>query len=301
LIDSDLAQDKPCPGRAFNISRFHTPDGILYLSMQLVMKKPYFLLSALVTIPAQAVLVIEPEPAPAYIPCALVAPVATPAPYPIAPPNPGVPAQATPQYQQFLPQPAASQVVPGAAVQPAVPAADNGDQAKKLLAEDAAKIIGQSPAKAGVTSGDKRLGNINSDKIVTERAIFSLKTPKEKATDTPKSDSMPKEYVQEIATVEVKSEVVEGKPAVEAELLPSWNAAAGTTLRQTVQGWSSQEGWDVRWEPELLDYPIEQPFSMVGKYLDVITRTFELYKDAKRPFKVEVYPSQNLVVVKEKK
>ena len=40
---------------------------------------------------------------------------------------------------------------------------------------------------------------------------------------------------------------------------------------------------------------------MIGEYLDVITRTFELYKDAKRPFKVEVYPSQKLVVVKEKK
>jgi hypothetical protein len=91
------------------------------------------------------------------------------------------------------------------------------------------------------------------------------------------------------------------KPQTIAEPLPSWHATAGTTLSHILQEWSSKEGWEMRWESELLDYPIEAPFSMVGQYLDVLTRTFELYKDAKRPFKVEVYPSQKLVVVQEKK
>lgn len=254
------------------------------------MRKPYILLALLAAItPAHAALVIEPEPMPAYIPYPPVAPVAAPAPYSAAPAAP-VPAQGTAP-QQFQPT-AAPQANPPAAAQPlaASQAASDGDQARRLLAEDAAKIINPPAAKTASAADNKPLV---STEVKSAPSMNTVEAKPEAAA--PKADAASS------GLPEIKSEVVEVKPTVETEPLPSWQAASGTTLRQTIEGWSSTEGWGVRWESDMLDYPIEQPFSMVGKYLDVVTRTFELYKDAKRPFKVEVYPSQKLVVVKEKK
>lgn len=208
----------------------------------------------------------------------------------------------TPQWASAAPiaaaaMPAAVSPTPGTGQQPApvgakaAPAqapATGQDETKKLLAQDAANVIEKPPTPAEVKPTDKQLGGtVNSAKITS---AGKDKKPAE-ATPEPKTDAKP----------QAKSDVVEVKPVVKAEPLPSWSANAGTTLRQTIEGWSHKEGWNVRWESELLDYPIEETFSMVGNYLDVITRVFELYKDAKRPFKVEVYLSQKLVVVKEKK
>lgn len=265
------------------------------------MRKHYILLTALASItPAHAALVVEPEPVPAYIPYTPVAPVAAPAPYPAGTPA-NSPTQGT-AAQQFQPQPAVQQAGPAS---PTAPATTGGaDQAKKLLAEDAAKVIKQEPAKTAGKPSDKQLGGQINPKVATEGEFYRLNTSETApAQAEAKKDAKEMEKavpVKEHAP-EIKSDVVEVKPVAKAEPLPSWSATPGTTLRQTIQGWSTKEGWDVRWESELLDYPIEEQFSMVGKYLDVITRTFELYKDAKRPFKVEIYPTQKLVVVKEKK
>ncbi len=276
--------------------------GALYLSTQLVMRKHYILLTALIAItPAHAALVIEPEPAPAYIP--YTPPVAAqPAPYPAGTPA-NAPAQgAAPQ--QFQPQPAQQPAAPAAAQQ--APSAQSAsvttDQAKKLLADDVSKVLKQQPGASNATPTDKQLGGqVNSAQIATEGKFYKINAQEVVEVSAKDAATTPAQPDAKDQTPEIKSDVVEVKPAVPAEPLPSWSATAGTTLRQTIQGWSTKEGWDVRWESEMLDYPIEEPFSMVGKYLDVITQVFELYKGAKRPFKVEIYPSQKLVVVKEKK
>jgi type IV pili sensor histidine kinase/response regulator len=205
-----------------------------------------------------------------------------------------------PAPQQLQPQPATKDT-PGILAQPVTPAPANTepvqtpgadpDMAKKLLAQDAAKVIGKPPAKAGATPTDKD----KKPDAIAQQDDVKANTGKEEIVLPVKT-----ELVKQ-ATAQVKSDVVEVEPVVKVEPLPAWSAQAGTTLRQTIEGWSHKQGWDVRWESELLNYPIEETFSMIGEYLDVITRTFELYKDAKRPFKVEVYPSQKLVVVKEKK
>lgn len=81
----------------------------------------------------------------------------------------------------------------------------------------------------------------------------------------------------------------------------SWQASAGSTLRQTVEQWSRSEGWQLRWEAQGLDYPVVANFSVNGQYIDAISQTFELYENAQRPFKVDIYPTQKLTVVMEKK
>jgi Toxin co-regulated pilus biosynthesis protein Q len=203
---------------------------------------------------------------------------------------------------QQLQLPSAANATTGILAQPVttVPAktesvqtpATDPDMAKQFLAQDAAKVIQKPPAKASA------MPPIDKDKkpdAIAQQDDAKAATGKEEIALPVKT-----EVVKQV-TAQVRSDVVEVEPVVKAEPLPAWSAQAGTTLRQTIEGWSHKQGWDVRWESELLDYPIEGTFSMIGEYLDVITRTFELYKDAKRPFKVEVYPSQKLVVVKEKK
>lgn len=257
------------------------------------MRKPYFLLSLLVaTTPARAALVIEPEPEPAYVPYATVSPVvAATAPHPSSTAISAAPAQWTspqqPQTQPAVAPPASNAATQAAPAPAAQPGADT-DQARKLLAQDAANVIRQSSDKAADATPNKPL-------VSTEAK------PDNKPASTQPSDAASTKPSSTEPVAQASTEAVEVKSAIETEPLPSWQAASGTTLRQTVEGWSSKEGWGVRWESDELDYPIEQPFSMVGEYLDVITRTFELYKGARRPFKVEVYPSQKLVVVKEKK
>lgn len=169
--------------------------------------------------------------------------------------------------------------------------ATDPDMAKQLLAQDAAKVIQKPPAKASAMPIDKD----KKPHAIAQQDDAKATTGKEEIVLPVKT-----EVVKQV-TAQVRSDVVEVAPVVKAEPLPAWSAQAGATLRQTIEGWSHKQGWNVRWESELLDYPIEETFSMIGEYFDVITRTFELYKDAKRPFKVEVYPSQKLVVVKEKK
>lgn len=208
-------------------------------------------------------------------------------------------------------------VVPASAKPaPASTPAAGHDQAKKLLAQDAAKAIAAPPAKAEKPASEKQLGGtVNGAKIAgkgksyplnvenDKKPVAAVKPNESKAKDTKKAPVLAVKTVtvKEVQPAQSTSTVVEVKPKVKAEPLPVWQAKAGTTLRHTIEDWSHTAGWDVRWEADLLDYPIDEAFSMVGKYLDVITRVFDLYKDAKRPFSVEVYPSQKLVVVKEKK
>lgn len=207
---------------------------------------------------------------------------------PVPPPQQLQPPSAANATTGILAQPVTT--VPAKTESVQTPATDP-DMAKQLLAQDAAKVIQKPPAKASAMTIDK---DKKPDAIAQQDGAKTT-TGKEEIVLPVKT-----EVVKQV-TARVTSDVVEMESAVKVEPLPVWSAQAGTTLRQTIEGWSHKQGWDVRWESELLDYPIEGTFSMIGEYLDVITRTFELYKDAKRPFKVEVYPSQKLVVVKEKK
>ncbi|MGS1117391.1 toxin co-regulated pilus biosynthesis Q family protein [Castellaniella sp. UC4442_H9] len=89
------------------------------------------------------------------------------------------------------------------------------------------------------------------------------------------------------------------KPAAPAK--PAWNAETGSTLRATVEAWAAKAGWTVRWEADDLNYPIDVGFSMEGAFTDIVSATFDLYKAARRSFKVWLYEPQHLVVVQEKK
>lgn len=162
-----------------------------------------------------------------------------------------------------------------------------------VLSVDSAKLASTSIAQGVPVAMPNLPTSTNEEKVPSEsaKAVEAIDL-------TAQASIALSESQNQVGSTNDKAEV---QPPVETEPLPSWQAAGATTLRQTIEGWSASEGWGVRWESDELDYPIEQPFTMFGEYLDVVTRTFELYQDANRPFKVEIYPAQKLVVVKEKK
>lgn len=80
-----------------------------------------------------------------------------------------------------------------------------------------------------------------------------------------------------------------------------WNATGGSTLRGTMETWSSRAGWTLRWEADDLNYPIDVAFQIEGQFTDVVSTTFDLYKTARRPFRVTLYAPQHLMVVTEQK
>jgi type IV pili sensor histidine kinase/response regulator len=100
------------------------------------------------------------------------------------------------------------------------------------------------------------------------------------------------------AITPAKNEVAHSTPVPEK---PKWEAAAGSTLRATVEAWSARAGWTLRWEADDLNYPIDVAFQMEGQFTDVVSTTFDLYRTAGRPFRVTLYAPQHLMVVREQK
>lgn len=84
--------------------------------------------------------------------------------------------------------------------------------------------------------------------------------------------------------------------------LPTWTAAVGSTLHQTVAEWCKRAGVRLIWNPEDLDYPIEAALSFRGTFPDAIDQIFPLYDNAKRSFLVDGNTSsQGILYVSERK
>lgn len=84
--------------------------------------------------------------------------------------------------------------------------------------------------------------------------------------------------------------------------LPTWTAAVGSTLHQTVAEWCKRAGVRLIWNQEDLDYPIEAPLSFKGTFPEAIDQIFPLYDGAKRSFLVDGNTSsQGILYVSERK
>lgn len=81
--------------------------------------------------------------------------------------------------------------------------------------------------------------------------------------------------------------------------LPSWSAAQGQTLRQVVENWAQQAGYQLVWDANY-DYPIRAKLQFNLPFIEAIQRLFNAYLFADRPFLVDVYQQQKLVYVRAK-
>jgi len=306
------------------------PDGDVYLSVQLVMRKQYFLLSILAAIaPANAALVIEPELAPAHIP---YAPVAAPAPYLNVAPNAGSPANGAIQLHQFFAQPIAIQPSKEASVQATPTAAQpalDADPARQLLADDAAKAIGQHAPKLGTTPTVRPQALETKSKGAAPEATSTPDIVKTHVVDGTVAEKSPSVFATgpvvrgravpvpispdgdlfsawrpqptKDAEAEQRNSSALNAPAPLSVKAPleQWNVSAGGSLENTINEWAVRAGWRVEWATDL-NYPMVAPFTIEGEFLEAISAIFNAYSQAERSFRVEAFDNQVLVVSEKK-
>jgi type IV pili sensor histidine kinase/response regulator len=90
--------------------------------------------------------------------------------------------------------------------------------------------------------------------------------------------------------------------APDAGIVPLWTAAAGSTLRESVQKWADQAKWTLVWDaPDGVDksvnYPIVAPLHFQGQIDEAVGDCIRLYEHAKKPLGVEINRSQRLLYV----
>ncbi|MFJ5299236.1 TcpQ domain-containing protein [Pseudomonas sp. NPDC088368] len=113
------------------------------------------------------------------------------------------------------------------------------------------------------------------------------------ATRTPAIESA--RLAQNAAPVVVQPAQPQEAPA------ETWDAAVGSTLRQTVEAWAKKADWQLIWAQPDLDYPIEAALHFRGSFAEAISQIFPLYDGARRSFAVDGNTSQRIVHVSERK
>lgn len=80
---------------------------------------------------------------------------------------------------------------------------------------------------------------------------------------------------------------------------PVWEAKAGESLRGVIKTWSQRANYQVAWEAEDLDYPIDAPLRFEGTYEEAVAGIFQLYEKAERSFVVDGRRAQHRLNVSE--
>ncbi|OWJ89357.1 hypothetical protein B6S59_31230 [Pseudomonas sp. A46] len=196
-------------------------------------------------------------------------------------PAPAVPAQLVAPQAKSIPAPAEKAISKGE------------DEKKSLLqpkpAENAiAPVIAAAPVKAATN---------------TRPAVVQTPMPPRANTAQPVVAATPaaaSTVVSKPAAVKAEpAKVTKAQPDKKAAPLPIWTAQAGSTLRETIQGWVSKAGWNVDWQAEGLDYPIRAPIRIEGTFEEAIQKIFSYYRAAERPFRVTGSRQQKLLKVME--
>jgi Toxin co-regulated pilus biosynthesis protein Q len=91
-------------------------------------------------------------------------------------------------------------------------------------------------------------------------------------------------------------------PVPDPGIVPVWNAAKGSTLRESIQRWADQAKWTLVWEaPDGIDktvnYPIVAPLHFQGSIDEAVGNCIRLYEHAKKPLGVEINREQRLLYV----
>lgn len=80
---------------------------------------------------------------------------------------------------------------------------------------------------------------------------------------------------------------------------PVWEAKPGESLRGVIKAWSQRANYQVAWEAEDLDYPIDAPLRFEGTYEEAVAGIFQLYEKAERSFVVDGRRAQHRLNVSE--
>lgn len=164
------------------------------------------------------------------------------------------------------------------------------------------------PAEPGITtsSGSAPLASVQKNSPVS--------TPVTPAKDGPSTQSKPAPAIASANTANTPATqpVAATARPVPANIMrapepapasAAWTASVGSTLRQTITDWCKRAGWQLIWNQEDLDYPIEAPLSFNGTFEEAVAQIFPLYDNAPRRFVVDgsSNSSQRIVYVSERK
>jgi defect-in-organelle-trafficking protein DotC len=163
-----------------------------------------------------------------------------------------------------------------------------------------AATVAQVKANAAVAA-PKAIVNVSSNALPVKpqkpNSVASVPPPVQKAVSIPVEAKVP-------AAVSVKPTPI---PPVKVAPKPLpvkpkqvWTAAAGSTLRETVEAWAKKAGWHVDWKPEDLNYGISGSIRIEGSFEEAVGQLFAYYEHAERPMEVPASRSQKLLRVIEK-
>ena len=88
----------------------------------------------------------------------------------------------------------------------------------------------------------------------------------------------------------------EEAPAMMRDQVRSWVVASGQTLRQVLQSWCDQEGWDLVWTTSR-EYPIEASAVFKGRFVDVASALIRNFERATPIPYAKFYKGNRVIVV----
>ncbi|EHK70855.1 hypothetical protein PPL19_12688 [Pseudomonas psychrotolerans L19] len=216
---------------------------------------------------------------------------------------------ATPSIATNKPVPASSPVVTVASAPPAKPLDTHTEPAKPVTNAATTSAVKSVPAGAALTPAPVNAPGEALPVRQSPNAPLAKGTPAKPAVTTP-TTAKP----AAVAIPAAKPSPAAVPTASRAYALPSvrltepasamtqtWDAPIGSTLRQSVEAWAKRAGWQVVWEPDDLDYPIEAVLHFRGTFAEAVAQIFPLYDGARRSFIVDGNSSQRIVHVSERK
>lgn len=206
---------------------------------------------------------------------------------------------------------APSSAVTVAPVPAAKPLETHTDPAKPTANVTSTPAVKPLPAGAALTSAPVNApGEALSVRQSPNASLAKGTSAKPAAVEA----TAPAKPAASVAATTAKPSPTVGATAAGAYTLPSvrltepasamtqtWDAPIGSTLRQSVEAWAKRAGWQVVWEPDDLDYPIEAALHFRGTFAEAIAQVFPLYDGARRSFIVDGNSSQRIVHVSERK
>lgn len=216
---------------------------------------------------------------------------------------------ATPSTAPSKPAPASSPVVTVASVPPAKPLDTHTEPAKPVTNVATTPAVKPMPAGAALTPAPV---NAPGEALPVRQspsaplakgtpakpAVAALSTAKPAAVAIPAAKSSAAGVPTTSSAYSLPS-VRLTEPA--SAMAQTWDAPIGSTLRQSVEAWAKRAGWQVVWEPDDLDYPIEAALHFRGTFAEAVAQVFPLYDGARRSFIVDGNSSQRVVHVSERK
>ncbi|WCE10145.1 PFGI-1 class ICE element type IV pilus protein PilL2 [Pseudomonas sp. JBR1] len=218
---------------------------------------------------------------------------------------------ATPSTANNKAAPASSTGVTVATVPTAKPLESHTVSAKPIPNVDSAQAVKPTPAGAALTSAPVKAPGESLHVGQSPNASLAKGTSAKPAAVAASGPAKP---ASSVAATAAKPSPTVGATAAGAYTLPSvrltepasaitqtWDAPIGSTLRQSVEAWAKRAGWQVVWEPDDLDYPIEAALHFRGTFAEAVAQVFPLYDGARRSFIVDGNSSQRIVHVSERK